>query len=898
MSAVDEQEARAEPREAPEGSTEASGDPPAEDEPQAEGVAPPMLAALRARLASVYAPALGWLGRHARAVSIAERWLRALVVALAFFYGARIFLRVVGAHYPVRQWLFWHYAGFWAGALLFGLACLSSGARVLDLLGRVREGIREQLVMAFGSGMLVFFLATFVAGMVGLLRPALFWALPLGLLASGGRPFWRLLRGAARLVCTLGRGPRRASLGIRLLDLAALTAGAVGLMLVYVVVLHPENALFDARWYHLGIAEHYVAEGAIRRFPEGWYVGAYPHLASVLYTWAMLLPLGQLFDRVGLCAHVELVIFLFTLLGVSVLARRLVPTAQVRHGWVVMMLFPGLYLYDSSLGMGADHVAAFFGPPVFLAMLRAWRDQSARAWVLAAAMLSGPVLTKYSAVSLVLFPMAALVLLLLWRVVRAVAGESPGGFRWQGPLAGLLAGIALTSPHWLKNWLWYGNPVYPLAPRLFANRPWSPAATERLRLLMDVNSWAPEGTTREKVKETLEALYKFSFEPHDWPKFHGSVPVFGSLLTLCLLALPFLRKTGRVWALAVATHVGVFFWYWSQHEDRYLQALLPWMAAVTAAVLALAWRTHWLARLGAMGVVALQVIWGGDVFFIPAHAQLHQGVLKATSDLIVSGYRKKYDDRFEVFESYAAIGELLPRGARLLLHENNPRLGIGAPVVSDAALFQGGLVYGTMKDPGELYDALRSMGVTHVAWRKGTSKAWDSLSGDLLFHELVTRHLDKPRSKGGWTVGALGHRPSRADGPAEDVLYLGCATSYKQGIYPRTALAVPGRGKKVRFTYPKPQLRIANAEEAAAHLGEVRYIVHEPKCFKKLPDGVAERFDKVVQRKGRTELWILKDASGAPFEPAARSSGDKPEAPNPHEPSVDDDDLPDVTDIE
>src|SRR4029079_19153728 len=76
------------------------------------------------------------------------------------------------------------------------------------------------------------------------------------------------------------------------LSLAALLFGVVGLLLVYVPILTPHNVQHDARWYHLTIAQQYAAAGAITRFPEGWFLGAYPHLASLLYTWAMLMPAG------------------------------------------------------------------------------------------------------------------------------------------------------------------------------------------------------------------------------------------------------------------------------------------------------------------------------------------------------------------------------------------------------------------------------------------------------------------------------------------------------------------------------------------------------------------------------------------------------------------------------
>jgi hypothetical protein len=774
-------------------------------------------------------------------------------VALAL--GVLYFGRVVNSHVPLREWLFWRYAGYWLGATLFCLACLGAGARVLSLCGRIREGVREQLVVSFGLGVLCFFLGMFGLGVLGLLRPAAFVLVPLGLLALGGMPLVRLLRDALRLVRRSGVRLRPVRVRDRVLGLVALVFGIGALVLIYGTIIPPENALFDAQWYHLGIAEHYVAQHAVRPFAEGWFPGAYPHLASYLYSWAFLLPVGRLYDRVSLCAHIELAIFLWTLGGVSVLVRRLVPKAHVRHAWVVVLLFPGLYLYDSSLGMGADHVAALWAPLIFIGFLRAWRDFSARSWLLAAAPVAGAALTKYTAASLVVFPVLGLCAATLWRLGRPLWCERRLRFDgWRGPVVGLATGLALTAPHWLKNWLWYGNPVYPFASTLFANRPWSPEAEHTYRALAEV-VWAPQGTFGAKLKETVLALWSFSFEPNDWPKFHGKVPVFGSLFTLSMLALPFLRGTRRVWALAAAAHAGLFFWYWTQHEDRYLQALVPWMAAVTAAVLALAWQANVFARVGVAAMVGLQVVWGGDVPFVPAHAMMRAPPLEATIDLLggaltTKGKRKNWLD---VFHTGVELGKSLPPGSRLLLHEQNPRIGIGVPVVSDAAGFQGGLAYGGMRGPAELYATLRRMKVTHVAWRRGQSRSWDSLAGDLVFHDFALRYTAKPQSKGGWTVAPLVDRPAEPE-LGDEVLYLGCDSSYRMGVYRLRDLAVPSLGKHKRADYPAPSVPLASADAAKDWVARVRYVVHEPRCVKELPAGVESRFSKVATRKG-VDLW-------------------------------------------
>lgn len=87
------------------------------------------------------------------------------------------------------------------------------------------------------------------------------------------------------------------------------------------------------------------------------------------------------------------------------------------------------------------------------------------------------------------------------------------------------------------------------------------------------------------VRDSSEALFIFSFIPNDYGRYHGKVPVFGSLFTLLTLCLPFLNNTRRIWCLVTLTLMAIVTWYSVHHQDRYLQTIVPWMAAVTAAII-------------------------------------------------------------------------------------------------------------------------------------------------------------------------------------------------------------------------------------------------------------------------------------------------------------------------
>src|SRR6185437_15537638 len=130
----------------------------------------------------------------------------------------------------------------------------------------------------------------------GLLGTAFFYLYPLALGGIGVRGLARYLGRARRHFRSARARARRPP---SLLWSAAFALGTLAFAVVYLSIMVPENAAFDARSYHLPIAEHFAAGGRIARFPEGWFAGTLPHLASWLYTWPFTLRSVNLFAHVS-----------------------------------------------------------------------------------------------------------------------------------------------------------------------------------------------------------------------------------------------------------------------------------------------------------------------------------------------------------------------------------------------------------------------------------------------------------------------------------------------------------------------------------------------------------------------------------------------------------------------
>ncbi len=765
------------------------------------------------------------------------------LLLVAVLGAAAILLGATNSHQRISSWLFWPYAGLWALTLLWGLTCLSVGHGLLRLLPPLLLPLRERLVLDCAAGTLVFALGVFVSGLFGLLRGPFCFVFPLLLAGLGAPSLVSYLRKAFR---HFRRARRQARIPVSALRPAALALGTLGLTLVYLTVMTPDNIAFDAQTYHLAMAEGWAAQGRIGSFPEGWFPGAIPHLASWLYTWAFTFGFLPPFMRTELAAHMEFFLFVLTLAATPLLVEALCPRRRAGMSWVLYFLFPGLFLYDSSLSLASDHVLAFWAVPLALATRRvvgSWQPGRA---LLLGLMLAAAAMTKYQAVYL-LVPTA---LVIVADVVRRLIRQGRSALRHLliGPLWTALAALVAAAPHWLANAIWYGNPVYPMMQRLF---PWShPWVAGWKGPKMDTG-WTPEGSLAERLWETSKAVFTFSFIPHDWHNFHRNLPVFGFLFTLSLMFLPFVRGARRVWLLVAGTLLGVFIWYWTYHQDRYLQILLPWMVACTAATLMLAWSSGRLVRIGLGLLVGLQLVWAGDIPFLPTHAMMGDVPAKRAITLLSSTYRGESGKRFSRNAGFSNdIANYLPKDAVVLLHEEYLRFGIGRRVVGDSARWQGGIHYLDLLRADRVFDRLKSYGVTHVVWQMDQSVNREiPLSGELVFFDFVVHHTADKHEFGRFSVAKMpAERPAeKQPGP---VLFLGCQ---EQRI-----LSLSELDDAVAKDSGSPSgKKDGDAERVAKLLDQAAFAVTREGCTDLVPSALAERFTS-VPRWGKWTPWVRK----------------------------------------
>src|SRR5690606_6129059 len=126
-----------------------------------------------------------------------------------------------------------------------------------------------------------------------------------------------------------------------------------------------------------------------------------------------------------------------------------------------------------------------------------------------------------------------------------------GALSWRrlagAPFFTALVALAVCSPHFVRNWVFYDNPFYPYLQHVIPSRPTLENPDFYVHYTYLDPSLKPSGPFLDRVRDVASTMVTFSWIPH-YMFWSRHVPVFGSLFTLCTpLALLLPRPRARVW---------------------------------------------------------------------------------------------------------------------------------------------------------------------------------------------------------------------------------------------------------------------------------------------------------------------------------------------------------------
>ena len=440
---------------------------------------------------------------------------------------------------------------------------------------------------------------------------------------------------------------------------------------------------YDSLEYHLGAPAEYLKAGRIIALPHNFYSNL-PQLTEMLYLLALKLSSGS---------AAKLLHYAFGL-GTAIVAYALAARWGTRKtGLTAAALFYCLpYVENLSKMADIDLATAFYGGLAFGAALL-WAEQhtaatSNRLLWLSALATGGAVATKWTAVAVVLLPLAVF----LAGTTRSLRTLS---------VFCLLAAVPVL-PWVVKNSLLMHNPVYPLFNGLFHNPNWS-AGQAAVFAEKHYASFSGEGW-----RQLGSLMVQYSFQDS------------GTLLLLMTAPLILLVKDLRGNARRAGMLFGLAYAGWFLLTYRPWRFLFPdfALAAVLGAVALTAVARPVRFVVGAMMLVALS--WRGVSCFvdmenserIPAQVGFVNCVLGQVS-------RQEFLARINgdgTFEAILWMNERLPSTATVL-YVGEARTFYARQRVLWSTAFDRHLLDTLDRppaDPGQLFRELRARGVTQV----------------------------------------------------------------------------------------------------------------------------------------------------------------------------------------
>jgi 4-amino-4-deoxy-L-arabinose transferase-like glycosyltransferase len=306
---------------------------------------------------------------------------------------------------------------------------------------------------------------------------------------------------------------------------------------------------YDELEYHLGAPAEYIKAGRITALPHNFYSNL-PQLTEMLY-------LLGLKTSSGVAA--KLLHWSLGLLGAVAVY------AVAARSWKREVALPAVALFycvpfmqDLSETARIDLATTFFAVLAFGSLLGWLQDRRDNRYLwLSALMAGGAVGTKWTAIPVVLLPAGVFVLVSRRSVFLAAR-------YW-------LLAAAVVLPWLIKNWLFMGNPVYPLLDNVFHSPHWS-AEQAALFARKHYASFGWDGWA-----QFVGLIWRYSFkEPFAVPLLLMTAP----LILLLRNVTPSARRAGWLFVAAYAGWFLLTFRPW-----RFLFPIFPLAAMVGAVAL-------------------------------------------------------------------------------------------------------------------------------------------------------------------------------------------------------------------------------------------------------------------------------------------------------------------------
>ncbi len=562
--------------------------------------------------------------------------------------------------------------------LLLALA-IATGRRVMHLLGIRELTALEQAVFGTALGLGLIAYGILCLGLAGLFYP---WAILSWLLALAiwTRDEWgHIVASFADRLMELVSGIRRLAVEHK----AFFVLGLIILLLSLMMALAPPWD-YDGLMYHLQAPKLFLRAGRIYLLPDLWQ-------ANGPFTIEMLFSVGLAFGSDSFPKLVNLTYGVLLATATYALGRRLL---GVSGGWRSAVVLLGVFAlpFWSSLAYVDLGWAAYEFLALYLIVI--WINEGRDRGLILGAMMMGFALgTKY----LALGSAALLAGWVLWHERKKLGGS---GRRYTAVFLGIA--LIIGSPWYIKNWIWGGNPVYPLWIGGYA---WDQSRVELLQAYL-----GSFGTGDDPIGYLLlpVSLYR---SPAEFGTLLEGLEMPSLLFPLAII-YPFFRKQGIMNGLATVTGLRFLLWAVSSQQTRFLLPLFPTLSVITVYVL------HRLTQKSAGFAVKyfFRTALPGGMLVVTLLIQVSL-VRQLSPFPVLTGIETKeafLEDLIDDFKSLQVINRTLPPNARVLMLWDGQGYYCDDRCLPDAEQGQWTLLVSAGGDLEGVRRNLDQLGVTHL----------------------------------------------------------------------------------------------------------------------------------------------------------------------------------------
>lgn len=342
------------------------------------------------------------------------------------------------------------------------------------------------------------------------------------------------------------------------------------LLLIFVVGMFPlliVNTLtppwdYDALLYHLEVPRQFLAEGRIAFHPE-IFESAYPFLGEMLFLVGIVARVESLAKLINLTYAILLILSTYSF-AIRFFNREVALTAVG-----ILVATPILAVWATWVSIDYAWGAFEFWAVYAICLWLTGQKQDTRKWLTLSGALSGlAASTKYISLPVLLI----VAILLLWKSMEGSKKPFAAAVRnlWTfGASAGLVMSL-----WYIKNWIWTGNPIYPL---LFGGTGWDPLKNQ----LFTQEYMNTFGMGRDLLDFFLLPYNVYAhgdrFAALPWEFIHP-------LLWIAFL-FPFLKKSREQSTVSIYTFLYYIWWFLGSQLIRFLLPVSAFLAILAGAVL-------------------------------------------------------------------------------------------------------------------------------------------------------------------------------------------------------------------------------------------------------------------------------------------------------------------------